>query len=41
MDVGKKKFVEKNMLKSLNSENGKMAEWLKAADCKSVEIFSS
>ena len=34
------KLAEENALKNLNKLrlNGKMAEWLKAADCKSVEF---
>ena len=41
MDVEKGKFVEKSTLKNLSKINdylnGEMAEWFKAADCKSVE----
>ena len=38
MDVERIKFVEKSILKILNNTHiGEMAEWFKAADCKSVE----
>ena len=41
MGVERKKCVEKSTLKTLNKVfvvKGEMAEWFKAADCKSVEI---
>lgn len=40
MVVEKEKFVEKNILKNLNNNCfGKMAEWFKAVDCKSIEFL--
>ena len=41
MVVGRKKYVEKNILKNLSNTiltYGEMAEWFKAVDCKSIEF---
>lgn len=32
---------KKEITKISNFDHGEMAEWFKAADCKSVEFFSS
>ena len=41
MVVGRKKYVEKNILRNLSNTiliYGEMAEWFKAVDCKSIEF---